>query len=305
MRRHDRLLAEAYGTPWAVTPERAGVIAAILRRIEAGERADDDTVRAAIEAKRQKPKQARTAVAVLPVFGTLVQRADVFDQMSGATSTESLGQQLDEFAADPSVEAIILDIDSPGGSVYGVEEFCQKMASAMRQKKCIAVADSLAASAAYWIASQASELVVTPNGEVGSIGVYMMHRDVSKAMEAAGEAVTFISAGERKTAGHPYGPLDDLSRAELQSGVDDYYAKFVRAVARGRNVSQTAVREGFGRGGMVRAEQAVREGMADKVGTLDDVLARYGVRAADLMPAAAKETGLDYEIEVRKRKLRM
>jgi ClpP class serine protease len=69
-------------------------------------------------------------------------------------------------------------------------------------------------------------------------------------METRGEKVTFISAGERKTAGHPYGPLDEASAAELQGGVNDYYDKFVRAVARGRNVSLTTVRSGFGKGGI-------------------------------------------------------
>jgi signal peptide peptidase SppA len=216
-----------------------------------------------------------------------------------------LGAHLDELVADKSVEAIVLDVDSPGGSVYGVEELAMKIHAASKQKKIVAVANSMAASAAYWLAAQASELVVTPGGEVGSIGVYMMHRDVSRALDTRGEKVTLVSAGERKTAGHPYGPLEGVALDELQAGVNDYYDKFVRAVARGRNATLTAVREGFGKGGMVRAEGAVKAGMADRVATLDDVLKRWGVKASDLMPAASDGEKPDYELELRKRKLRL
>lgn len=304
MPRFDLLLAEAARIPWAILPEKGQAIAAALTRAANGTKADAATVAGAVAAKKAKPKPQRTSVAVLPIYGTITQRADFFTEWSGGASTDALGRHLDELVADDSVEAVVLDVDSPGGSVYGVEEFAKKVHEATKVKKVVAVANSVAASAAYWIASQASELVVTPNGEVGSIGVYMMHRDVSKAVEAAGHKVTFISAGEKKTAGHPYGPLDETARAELQGGVDDYYDKFVRAVARGRNATLTAVRSGFGQGGMVRAEQAVKDGMADRVATLDEVLRKWGVRAADLMPAADGGEKPDYEVEIRKRRMR-
>lgn len=308
MRRYDLILRAAYGTPWAITPEKGQVIAGILRRIEAGESAPAEALADAIAAKKAKPaRRSAAAVALVPIYGTLMQRADLFDQMSGAASTDAIGMQIDELAANPRVETVVFDIDSPGGSVYGVEELGLKIAGLKGAgKRSIAVANSLAASAAYWLASQAQELVVTPNGEVGSIGVYMMHQDVSEAMRTAGVATTFLSAGKRKTAGHPYGPLDDTARAELQAGVDDYYDKFVRAVARGRKTTLSAVRDGFGEGGMVRAEQAVKEGMADRVDTLDGVLKKYGTSVAELVDgSSAESTRPDYEIELRKRKMRL
>jgi capsid assembly protease len=302
---YERLLAYAYGQPWAILLEKAAIVERVLSRISADEKASEEEIRAALEAKKAKQKSSRARVAVLPIYGTITQRADLFSDWSGGTSTEVLSAQVREALADPQIEAIVLDVDSPGGGVYGVEEAAQIIHAASKQKKVIAVANSMAASAAYWLASQATELVVSPGAEVGSIGVYMMHRDVSKSMETRGEKVTFVSAGERKTAGHPYGPLDDMSRAELQAGVDDYYRSFVRAVSRGRGVTQAAVKEGFGRGGMARSEQAVREGMADKIATLDEVLSRWGLSAAEVAQSVASAEQPDYEIEIRKRKLRM
>lgn len=311
MRNYGRILAAAAATPWAIHPEKGRVIADFLTRKAFGEEsgvlAEDQFEQAFAEhlaAKQDKKKRKPSAtVGVIPIHGTITQRADFFSEWSGGASTESIGMVLDEFAADPSVDAIVLDVDSPGGTVYGVEELAMKIHAATKVKKVIAVANSLMASAAYWLGSQASELVVTPNGEVGSIGVYLMHRDRSAAMESRGEKVTFIQAGELKTAGHPYGPLDDTGRAVLQKGVDEYYDKFIRAVARGRNTSLTAVRSGFGKGDVVRAEEAIRENMADRIGTLDDVLGRYGLSSADLRPVA--DADLRTEIEIRMRKLKM
>jgi signal peptide peptidase SppA len=297
--RYERILAAVAAQPWAIEPTKAEVIAAFLTRKVGGEDIPDAEVAAAVAQKRPKGRPRAGSVAVVPLFGVMMQRADMIDQMSGATSTEAVGRAVDEAAADPSVEAVILDIDSPGGSVFGVPELAAKVAAAAKQKKVIAVADSLAASGAYWVASQASELVVTPGGQVGSIGVINMHVDSSKAMEAAGRTVTVVRAGERKVLNHPLQPLSALGLEEMQASVNDYYAMFVRSVAGGRRVSQTAVRDGFGRGGMLRADGAVKEGMADRVATLEDVLARFGVSASDVAPTAA--AGFDPRAEVRRR----
>lgn len=278
--RYERILAAVAATPWAIDPPKGHVIADILSRRESGFTATPAEIEAAVAAEKQKPR-GRSSVALIPVYGVMTQRADAFDETSGMVSTDAVGRMIDEAAADPAVEAIVLSIDSPGGSVFGVEGLGQKIAAAAKSKKVVAVADSMAASAAYWIAAQASELVVAPGGMVGSVGVYMMHVDRSEEMRAAGRSVTFVSAGERKTAGNQYAPLDATGRDEMTKQVNAYYDLFVKAVAAGRGVSQTRVREGFGKGGMEVAGDAVKEGMADRVATLDSVLARYGSSAAD------------------------
>jgi signal peptide peptidase SppA len=302
---YDRILAEVAARPWAIEKRLGCVIADVLnRRISGGREPLNDTwaeLRAGIQARRKAAAgRPPGGVALVAVYGVLTQRADMFTEISGMTSTESVGRAIDEAGADPGVETIVMDVDSPGGSVFGVGELAAKVAAAARAKKVIAVANSLAASAAYWVAAQASELVVTPGGQVGSVGIYQMHVDRSEEMKAAGRAVTFVSAGERKTAGNEYAPLDSAGRAEMEEIVNGYYEQFVRAVATGRKTSLSAVRTGFGKGGMVLAAPAVSEGMADKVGTLDEVLGRYGVSLGDVAPAAARKSSA---VEVRRRRM--
>lgn len=300
--KYERILAAVVSTPWAIEPTKGRQLAAILTDRANGVKATDAEVLAAVAAKRSKGPPRVKQVALVAIHGVMTQRAGAFDEMSGMVSTDSVGRLVDEAAADPSVDAIVLDIASPGGSVFGTAELGIKVRAAAEKKKVVAVANSIAASAAYWVASQASELVVTPGGQVGSIGVYQMHRDVSKQLEATGEKVTLVFAGKHKVAANPFGPLDDTGLSVLQKEVADYYDQFVKAVAKGRGVTPAAVRDGFGEGDTVRAQEAVSLGMADKVATLDDVLARYGVTLADVAPAAVADR---HPVEVRRRKLQL
>ena len=223
-----------------------------------------------------QPRQSYGGVSVIGIRGVISHRANLMSQISGGTSVEKLTAQFRQAVGDASVKAIVFDVDSPGGSVAGVPELADEIYKARGQKKSIAVANGMAASAAYWLAASAGEMVVIPSGQVGSIGVFAAHEDISKALEAEGIKVSLISAGKYKTDGSPYEPLSDSARADLQSKVDAFYGMFVKSVARGRRVSQDDVRSGFGQGRMVLAAQAMKEGMADRVATMDDTLARLG-----------------------------
>src|SRR5690606_4285100 len=130
----------------------------------------------------------------------------------GGTSTEQFGSWFDAALRDPAVSAIVIDVDSPGGTVTGVAELAEQIFEARGKKPIYAIANALAASAAYWIASAAEELWVTPSGDVGSIGVYAMHEDISEMEAEMGLKVTLISAGEYKTEGNPHEPLGDEAR---------------------------------------------------------------------------------------------
>jgi ClpP class serine protease len=116
--------------------------------------------------------------------------------------------------------------------------------------------------------------VVTPGGEVGSIGVYGVHKDVSVAAEKQGMKVTFISAGPYKVEGNPFEPLSAEAQAYGQTLVDATYDTFIADVARGRGVKAAVVRGGYGQGRVVLAKDAVKEGMADRVATMDETLRR-------------------------------
>ena len=215
-------------------------------------------------------------IAVLPLYGVITQRANMVDDISGpgCTSTQQFSAALRELVADNSISQILIDIDSPGGSVYGVTELASEILQARDQKPVIALANSLAASAAYRIGASASEFYVTPGGEVGSIGVWQAHFDYSRAFEEDGVKPTLISAGKFKVEGNPYVPLDKQAQAFMQSRVDDYYNAFIQAVSIGRNVPIKDVQTGMGEGRILGAQAALAQNMVDGVATFDEVLAK-------------------------------
>jgi signal peptide peptidase SppA len=218
-------------------------------------------------------------VALIPVLGVITNRANMFSDISagGGTSVEKLTSQFRSAISNPGVKAICLDIDSPGGSVDGVFELAQEIYEARGRKKIIAICNTLCASAAYAIGAAASELVIAPSGMAGSIGVFSSHEDRSEELRKQGVKISFISAGKYKTEGSPTEPLAEEARADLQAKVNDFYQMFVRGVAQYRHDSQSNVRDGYGQGRVVTAAKAVKANLADRVGTLDDVLLRLGV----------------------------
>jgi len=285
------LLFDALNTPWAILPEKLHAIMAVLHRHELGIKLSAAEIQAVT--KPGRPSSISGGIQVLPLFGTIVPRANVMTEMSGGTSAEMFGKAFRAAIADPNIGAVVMDVDSPGGAVQGIDELANEIYRARGTKPIVAVANHLAASAAYWIATAADELVVSPSGEVGSIGVFAAHDDVSKAQENIGVKTTLVSAGKYKTEGNPYEPLTDESRASIQKRVDEYYGMFTAAVARARGVPVSNVQNGFGEGRVVGAKEAVRLGMADRIGTLDDTIARLQKRAKGATAASAE---IDYRV---------
>lgn len=272
-------------TPWAITPEMLGVIMDIVAHPELARvlRAEDD-IDDEDWTDPDEPDKAG-GVAVVELRGTILPRASLMSMLSGGVSLERLQAQLAELDADPRVDTIVLDIDSPGGTVTLVEETAALIRSL--ETRTVAVANGMAASAAYWLASAADELVVTPSGEVGSIGVWTAHTDISAAERAAGRRTTLIRAGKYKIEGHPFGPLSDEAKAEMQRRVDAIYDRFVADVAAGRNTTDVRVRERFGQGRMVMAADALALGMVDRVAPLSEVLASLDADPVAIAAAAA------------------
>jgi signal peptide peptidase SppA len=230
------------------------------------------------------------------VHGAIVQRASADRHLRRRHVDAADQQRARDANDDDSVAQILLDIDSPGGSVYGVQELAAEIAAS--RKPVVAIANSLAASAAYWLGSAASEFHVTPGGEVGSIGVWMAHEDWSKAVADAGVNVTLIAAGQYKVEGNPYEPLSADARKFLQSRVDDYYQTFTRAVAKGRKVGVDAVRGGMGQGRVLGADQAKAEGMVDSIATFDQVVAGMQRNIKNSAPRASRLAAAQREIDI-------
>lgn len=273
------VLAAFYGSPWAILPAKLQEIEAVLwRRITGGAQpvepvAFDDPSDYDAPAKESKPYKLHGAAAVIPVHGTITPRPSLFSSWSGGTSAEGIGRAVEQAAADPQAEAIVLDIDSPGGSVFGMPEAAAKILAARKAKPIYAVANHVAASAAYWIATQANIIAVTPAGQVGSVGVIWAHTDVSQLDEKMGVKTTYVTAGQFKAEGAQEHPLSPEARDEMQRVVNEYYAMFVGAVAKGRGVKAERVEKDFGQGRMRMAAEAVELRMADRVATLEQIVA--------------------------------
>ena len=295
---HQLLVAEYLATPWALMPERLSAVTAVIARWSGDARASDEVMhsvaadRNARDARRQSSvSNSGGGIAVLPLYGIVTQRGNMVDDVSGpgTASTQQFSNLLRAALQDETVSQILIDIDSPGGSVYGVAELADEIVSVRAQKPVVAIANSLAASAAYWIGCSASEFYVTPGGEVGSIGVWQAHQDYSKAMDEAGVKTTLISAGKFKVEGNPYAPLDEEAQGFMQSRVDDYYAAFTKAVAKGRGVPISQVRDGMGQGRVLGADAALASSMVDGIATFDDVVKKMRRDArAQIKPNASR-----------------
>lgn len=267
-KQYPQIAALLFADEWAILPAKLEtMIAAFDSRAAGGTLAPEEL--AAIVGQDARPDpQAPKKVAVIPLFGAIVQHAGMVTERSGGTSADSFAATITRASMDGEIGAIVIHANSPGGSTYGIEEAGDAVYAARQRKPVLTAVNSVAASAGYWIASQAGELYITPGGEVGSIGIVSAHRAPS-ADEMA--TTTIIATPVAKAAG--WGAMSDELRSEIEQRHANKYAKFVGAVARGRRVStEKASSADFGGGRMVLAEDAVRAGMADGIATVGQVV---------------------------------
>lgn len=277
----NRLLRAVASQAWAMSPEYVDAMLGVLSsRLEGKLSAED--VEARIHPNREKSiANSDGSIAVIPVRGVISNRASMIEDVSvgAGTSAERITSNVREAMGDSQIKAIVLDVDSPGGAAAGTPE----AADAIREmrggrKPIVAQVQGQAASAAYWIASAADEIVATQSSQVGSIGVLSVHESVAKMLEDEGIEETIISAGRYKADGNPYEPLSDTAREHMQDMVDKYYAMFVDAVAAGRGVDKGRVESRYGQGRSMLAGDADEVGMIDRVGTMQETIERLGGR---------------------------
>ena len=232
--------------------------------------------------------RANGTVAVIPIHGVMTQRG-----FWGDGGTDDIGRTLDAAMANSSFSGVVLDVDSPGGSIYGLPEFADKIFGYRNAgKPLVAIANSLAASAAIWGPSSAPTFVGSPSSDIGNIGVWMLHFDYSDMLKADGIKPTFVVAGKYKVENNPLEPMTDEGRAAWQASVDETYHEFLGAMARNRGVSLAKVRDEFGEGRTMSAPKAKAVGMIDRVDTLDGVLSRMRATATADPRYASSETEL-------------
>lgn len=236
----------------------------------------------------------RNGTAIVPLVGAIYPRSNMVSASSGGTSLDAVMRDMRVAWASPDVERIVMLVDSPGGVVSGLGEAAETLRAST--KPITAFVTGNGASAAYWLASQAREIVLDRAASVGSIGV-LASMSRQEATDANGRR-----SYEIVSSGAPYkrpDPSTDEGRAAIQRDVDAIEAVFVSDVAAGRRVSEGVVREQFGKGAMLSGAEAVRAGMADRVGTLESVLSEGS--GSSRTKAAGSRLRASAEIETRRR----
>lgn len=244
----------------------------------------------------------QSGIAVIPIYGTLVRRTQGLEAQSGLTSYAGIAMALDTALADPNVAAIVLDIDSPGGESSGVFDLADRIRAATAIKPVWAVANDMAFSAAYALASAASRLIVSRTGGVGSIGVIAMHVDQSVRDVQDGVAYTAVFAGDRKNDLNPHAPISGEAHSFLQGEVNRIYDLFATTVAKHRGMGVNTIKGT--QAALFFGADAVASGLADDVGTLDEAIRQINSMLLPPVPSLSRllassilpETSLEKEI---------
>jgi len=244
--------------PWAIQPEALETILEIANRTNEAPEAVAAKLGRPLENTQQAAIRGRTAV--IPVHGPIFRRANLFTQISGATSLEILARDFHEAQANDKVNRIVLDLSSPGGQAAGISEFAGMVRGS--SKPVTAYVGDVAASAAYWIAAAAQEIVVADTAILGSIGVVSSFRPGNK------DEIKIISS---QSPVKQADPATEAGRAEVQRVVDDLAAVFINHVAKYRGVSAKTVMADFGKGGVLVGEKAVAAGMADRIASFESL----------------------------------
>lgn len=278
MKDYLRIKNKIQTTPWFITSEGLDLILSIFDRRLNGNGVSDEELATLLEAagthgSDQNGAAVNGKIGVLPIYGPIFGKANMMTELSGATSLETFRKDFSAMMADGSIESIVLDIDSPGGTSEMVPETGAEIFAARGVKPVYSIANSMSGSAALWLASQADKFYSTPSGSVGSIGAYTVHEDQSARDAQQGRRFTYVSAGPYKTEGNPHQPLSQEAINYRQEIIDELYGEFVNAVGTGRGVSSDFVKENFGGGRMMTPKKALEAGLIDGVMEYDALVA--------------------------------
>ncbi|MBI4910973.1 MAG: S49 family peptidase [Acidobacteria bacterium] len=281
------LATRIFDTPLLIAPQKLEVILAVLApRIGL----DIVTPAAAVApqpASRKAFEVTPDGIAIIPIEGTLVHKAYGLDAASGMRSYVDLQNEIEDAATDPAIKGVLLDVDSLGGEVAGIFELADVIYEARQTKPIFAVANANAFSGAYLLASGAQRVYAGQSSGLGSIGVIVTHLDVSANDEQRGFKYTILHAGARKADFNPHVPLSDEARASIEAELNRTHGMLVKAVARNRGMSESAIRETdaaryFG-------DEAIPVGLADHMGTKASAL--YDLRQATARPTISTQRG--------------
>lgn len=267
---------DVLNSPWAITDEKLREIVEIYSAHLRGDKIDLASIEASIGRPLDNERRSFDSsggTAVIPVHGVIAKRMNLMMRISGGTSTQILGDDLDRALEDPAIHSIVLSIDSPGGTVDGTQAIADQIYESRGKKPIYAVADGMAGSAAYWIASAADKVFASGDTTaVGSIGVVLAHVDYSEGEKKHGVKVTEITAGKYKRIAGEHAPLSKEGKEYLQGHVDHMYSVFIDNVARNRGVT-TDQALSMADGKIFLGKNAAEVGLVDGVSTIPKVVA--------------------------------
>ncbi|MGJ3351594.1 S49 family peptidase [Morganella sp. Je.2.23] len=266
------LAQKLFNTPLAIHPQKAEVIVSSLTerlgitQIRSAMMEDDDEYFSR-KARKDSGYDVLEGIAIIPVYGTLVQKLGTLRPYSGMTGYDGIRRAFLTAVNDPEVKGICLDIDSPGGEVAGCFDLVDLIYAERGKKPIHAILSENAFSAAYAIASAADKIYVPRTGGVGSVGVIVIHCDWSQHIKDDGLKVSIITYGNRKAESNPYVALSDEAKAAIQHDVDEMGRLFVSTVSRNRGLSETVIRNT--QAACYLAAEGVQMGLADVVASPD------------------------------------
>ena len=323
---HARIAARAFNTPLLIEPSKAMAFLSGLGPRILGRRVEIAEEYGALQSTAVPPVRASTltggmlddyrqhgeapypvvgGIAVIEISGVLIHRGGWIGQSSGQTSYEGIAAQIEAAAGDPAVRGLALEIDSFGGEVAGVFDLADRIRAVRATKPVWAFVAEHAFSAGYALASQADRILLPRTGALGSIGVVVMHADLSGQLSDAGVTVTLIHSGAHKVDGNPYAPLPDPVRARIQGEIDSIRTLFAQTVAAGRGHRLTAEAALATEAECYRGAEAVVAGLADDVSDPASAFAAFAaalngrstIRSAG--PGRAQQSHLNKELTMK------
>lgn len=266
-------------SPWAI---RAEEVAASLQVVSTIRRASGVSGAERAVMAQSTPRAESLApgsyatrignVAIVPVFGPLVARFSF-----AYWSYEEIVRDLRLAASAPGIDAILMEIDSPGGMVSGVDSVPAEVARIRESMPVHAHVRGLGASAAYWVASAAERVTADRTSLVGSVGALIHYVDLEGILSKLGANIVNVVASQ--SPNKRLDPSSDAGQAELQAIVDDGAEMFIEALAQNRGVDRQAILDGYGQGLVFTARDALSRSMIDGIETMDSVLAGLAARS--------------------------
>jgi protease-4 len=258
MKSYPQIIAKVYEQPWLITPAKHRAIRQVIeRRLDGGMGEDCDGE------DNVKPEMMMDGTtAIIPINGVIGKHLSMLETMCGGCDLDMVSTMIDAAVADSNCTKILFNVNSPGGTVTGVPELARKIANC--QKPTVAFTDSMCCSAALWLASQCNQFYCTESSDIGSVGVYSVYLDESRALDKEGVTVNAITAGKYKMTGASFRPMTDDERKMLQANVDKIYSQFKEAVTRNRVIADDDMQ-----GQVFDGQEACEKGFCD--GLVDDI----------------------------------